>query len=141
MDSVRSERVSSTPAFTGKKEDFTVWWTRFGAYANLLGFAPALQEGGEDDLPTIENEITGSDEEKAMKNAAVKRNTMAVYKLAMTFQTGRLIRFINRTQTDDWPTGKAHDIMRLLKTSINYPGGDEEEAKRGLASVAAPPLS
>jgi hypothetical protein len=45
--------------FNGKPEDFKIWWTRFKAFASVQGFASALIDQTESDLPETEaTEIT-----------------------------------------------------------------------------------
>ena len=75
-------KVTSLPTFDGKKDKFQQYWTKFEGYANLNGFAAALEEGGEDILPDTD------DEEVADKKAKRARscNSKAVYALTMSFR-------------------------------------------------------
>ena len=53
-ESVR-ERSVSLPVFTGKQEDFQMWWTRFSMYAVVKQFKNALKK--EADLPDKEEDV------------------------------------------------------------------------------------
>ena len=45
-----ASKKMQVPVFSGKPEDFQVWWMRFKAYATLIGFALAIGQKKEDDL-------------------------------------------------------------------------------------------
>ena len=80
-------------------------------------FTKALRPGGEPDLPDKEDEdIPDSDSKKSEKEAARKRNDMAVANLTMAFQTDKLLGLVYKSQDDNWPGGKAHLIVeRMMK--------------------------
>ena len=72
----------TSPTFDGKKDKFQQYWTKFEGYANLNGFAAALEEGGKDILPdTDDEEVT----DKKAKRAR-SRNSKAMYALTMSFR-------------------------------------------------------
>ena len=107
------------PTFTGKKEDFQVWWIRFEAYANLKGFKAAFEDPtkGEDDLPATEKEaldLTKDDGKK--KKEALDRNAMAVSCFTVAFTTTGLLAIVTGSRNGDWPNGRSWIIAGVLIT-------------------------
>ena len=103
------------PTFDGKAKNFTMFWMRFKAYGAVKGFLPALQDGGEDDMPVDEVtvlDLTDPDERK--QNEAKKRNAVAVASLTMAFTTQALMKHVNKACDEDWPGGLAHKIVKSL---------------------------
>ena len=60
MSSETEVKTVSLPVFSGKKKDYSVWWKRFTAYANIKKFGAALVSGF--DLPTDPEKLTETDE-------------------------------------------------------------------------------
>ena len=54
-DATKSIKI---PQFSGKQEEFQIWWMRFKAFAMLMKFAQALGEQKETNLPDDEEEAT-----------------------------------------------------------------------------------
>jgi hypothetical protein len=42
----------SIPTFNGSSNKYTMWWTRFKAYANINGFSDAIRVMPNPDMPT-----------------------------------------------------------------------------------------
>lgn len=103
--------------FTGKEEDFLLWWTRFEAYAEVKKFALSLKTGGETGLPiTKANKVLDLNTlDGKIKNAKLRRNAVAMATLTMAFTTQGLINMIISSAKDvDYPGGKAYRVIELL---------------------------
>ena len=50
---------------------------------------------------------------------AVKQNDVAIAQLTMAFETEALMSIITKTETDEWPSGKAHEVMEELDEQYN----------------------
>jgi len=109
MDAVRSLKV---PTFSGRDEDFQLWWMRFCAYAALMKFALAIGKRPEADMPAGgETELpTDTDEAKAARN----RNLTAMYNFTLAFTSESLLAMIFGAQTSNWPSGRACDVVVAL---------------------------
>ena len=108
-----ASKKMQVPVFSGKPEDFQVWWMRFKAYATLIGFAVAIGQTKETDLPDNEEEtttVTHTDENKAAK----KRNLTAMYYLTLAFTTDAMMGVIFTAQTSSWPSGLAYLVVMAL---------------------------
>ena len=75
------------PTFSGKDEEFQLWWTKFRAFATAKGVIPALL-GKESDLPASEaselNENLTADKKKIK---ARERNSLAMAYLLTAFKS------------------------------------------------------
>jgi transcription termination factor NusB len=87
-----------------------VWWLRFKAFAQTYQFKEALTESAESHLPLLEEE---EDDETDEETVARKRNSDAVYTLTLAFEKDAT-QYIYKGMTDEWPSGKAHLIVRAL---------------------------
>lgn len=111
-----TEQTSSVklPTFDEKEKNFNMYWIKFKAYAVVKGFLPALQEGGEKDMPpNEEKDLDLADDAEKKHLAAKKRNAMAVASLTMSFNTESLITYATRKScTEEWPGGLAYLIVK-----------------------------
>ena len=105
------------PTFDGKAKNILVFWMHFKAYASVKGFLPALQDGGETNLPVNEaSMLDPNDPHEALQIAAWKRNSLAVALMTMAFMTQTLMMYVNKACNDDWPGGLAHEVVKNLFT-------------------------
>ena len=96
----------SVPSFSGKEEDFDLFWPRFEAYANMKGFAEALEwEVPDADLPAEEKTLNADPDIKAKQLAALKRNKAAMASLTLAFKTKACMNMINEAKTEQYPKG------------------------------------
>lgn len=109
------------PKFNGATKDFQMWWTRFMSYATVYRFVSCLKDAKENDMPATNADfeampVTSSDEIKAQKAAdnAVKRNNLAMATFTMAFTTEALMNVVYKAQSDDWPQGLAHLVVKAL---------------------------
>ena len=101
------------PVFSGKSDEFQVWWMRFKAYATLIGFAMAINQTKETDLPDNETESTAEPHTDKNKEAK-KRNLTAMYYLTLAFTTDAMMGVIFTSQTAEWPSGLAYLVVAAL---------------------------
>ena len=81
-----------------------MFWMRFKAYASMKEFLPALQTGGEMDLPQDESTVLDPQiDQQAI--AAKKRNGMAMAALTMTFTTPSAMVLVHKATSSEWPGG------------------------------------
>lgn len=98
------------PLFDGEHKNFQIWWTRFKAFAGVKRFAPAITTTAEVDLPATEAAANQTNEQKS----AVDCNLRAMASITMAFQTEGLMSLIYKSESTDWPSGKAHIVIDLL---------------------------
>ena len=112
MMSSSDSRKMYVPIFSGEPKDFQVWWMRFTAFAALAGFAAAIKNTRDVDLPPTEDTVlTDSDDDKKMAKAR-SANSLAMANLTMAFTTEALMSLINNAQADpDWPGGLAYRVV------------------------------
>jgi len=104
------------PTFSGKQEDFQIWWTCFMAYAVVYKFKEALKQGGEDDLPTGEDDTIDETMDAGKKQAlAKKRNVVAMANFSMGFTMEATMGILYRVMTPNWPSGLAYKVVEELK--------------------------
>ena len=86
MDTDSTSRSVRLPNFDGDKAHYALYNTRFSAYANMYGFAAAIQEVADVNLP--ERHDTPIDEDTAtgkFQAKAKKQNAYAFCLLAFVF--------------------------------------------------------
>jgi transcription termination factor NusB len=98
------------PIFDGSRENFPVWWLRFKAFAQTYQYNEALTESAESHLPFLEEE---EDDERDEETASRKGNSDAVYTLTLALEKDTT-QCISKGMTDEWPSGKAHLIVRAF---------------------------
>lgn len=111
MDAAKSMKL---PLWNGKESTFQVWWTRLVAYALVYGFHKALVGTEKNLLPDKEDDVVPDSDAGKKSDAARKRNAIAVANLTMAFTTDSTMSMVYKAQTDDWPSGKAHEIVEIL---------------------------
>ena len=109
-------KTIQVPLFDGMPKSFSLFWTKFKAFAGMKGFQKALKESAEVDLPTSkESEV----EEGSNADKSRNRNLNAMTYLTMAFTTESNMTMIMRAQTDDWPSRLAWKVVQELLENIN----------------------
>ena len=109
-----------TPTFSGKPEDFHLWWMRFTAFATVMKFAKALN-GPEAKLPGKESDpIDTSTTDGKAAEAAKTRNMKAMAHFTIAFTKERLVTMRYTSMTADWPSGLVHTVVSKLKLRIGH---------------------
>ena len=106
-----STKSMKVPVFTGKQEDFQVWWMRFKSFATLMGFAAAIGKTKENDLPDEEEEKQADTDTQKI---ARKRNLTGVYYFTLAFTTEALMGLVLKSCNTEWPSGLAYLIVQAL---------------------------
>ena len=109
------------PTFGGAQKDFQVWWTRFMAYGSVYKFAAALKEKDEVDLPGEDAEALDlSTDDGKKKDAARKRNNIAMANFTMAFTSESLMGLVYKAQSTKWLAGKASVVVKALLAKYIY---------------------
>ena len=116
------------PTFSGADKDYSIFWARFQAYAEIKGFGDALARTTSA-LPNDPKILSTVDEDKKKEEKAMKMNKLAVASFTMAFTTGALMDYVDHSKTDKYPGGIAYKIVNRLKKK--YRPGDR------IASVEA----
>ena len=106
--------MAKVPVFSGKKSDFSMWWSKFKALAAQKRFAKAITETGEG-LPNSENDPideTTADGKATMRK--IERNALAMAAFTMAFQTQKMMNLLNKSKSQEWENGKAYEVTKLL---------------------------
>jgi hypothetical protein len=115
MDGLISKSVK-LPLFDGEEKSYMIWWSRFEAYAGCIGFADALEAGGEAVMPaSYITPLDGTKEDGILALAAKKRNQVAMANLTMAFQSEGSMSLIYESKTSAWPMGLAHKVISEMK--------------------------
>ena len=94
------------PSFDGDHENFTMWTTKFQAYAALRGFLPALEAAHEARMPTSDSEVIDTtDANGKAKEKARNQNHWAVAGYALSFTKNQLVDMIYASSNDEFPGG------------------------------------
>ena len=104
-------KTIQVPLFDGTPKSFSLFWTKFKAFAGMKGFQKALKESAEADLPTSEEAEV---EEGSNADKARNRNLNVMTYLTMAFTTESNMTMIMRAQTDNWPSGLAWKVVKEL---------------------------
>ena len=102
------------PVFSGKEEEFELFWPRFQAYAALKGFREAIQYTKDPDLPDVDGSYTGTDAQKLIQKKADARNKLAMAVFTMEFKTVALMDRISSAKTPEYPDGLAYLVVKGL---------------------------
>ena len=74
-----------------------MFWMRFKAYASVKGFLPAIQVGGEQELPQSEGTpLDPNDPADEPAIEAKKQNALAVASFTMAFTTHSLMMLVHQ---------------------------------------------
>ena len=123
-----SSKSIALPSFSGKDEDFQVWWTKFRAFGMAKGFINSLL-GQEANLPDIEATVLNKsvDADKP-KIKAKERNCLAMAYLLNAFKAEADVSLAYETMTDDWPGGLAYKVVDNL-FAVYKPANDVTEVE------------
>ena len=110
----------SVPTFSGREEDYELFWPRFVAYADMKGFAEAIEwERPDPDLPNKHDELDSDPTVREKQEAAIKRNKIAMAAFTLAFQTKASLNMINVAKSSDYPRGLAYLVAKELQHSCN----------------------
>lgn len=133
-ESSSSRRKSGrVPTWNGDPDEFPKWKRQFVAFLRVEKCHLALKAGGGSDLPSSEDdEVTGA----AAK--ALERNSLAMAYLTLALDEDKLLPFLSKGETEEFPSGLAHLVWAaILKKMDPKDGLSCIEAIRGLFSLKA----
>jgi hypothetical protein len=105
METMGSEK-DRMPTFDGKKEKFETWKMRWEAFTIMENLSSDLGVNGDPDITAKHDDVI--DVATTKVNAHMKANTVnmrAVAYYTMTMKSVRLMAFINKSKTVEWPGG------------------------------------
>jgi Reverse transcriptase (RNA-dependent DNA polymerase) len=106
----------SIPTFDGSIDKYTMWWTKFRAFAMLNGFGDAIQDEPDPDLPDKWNDVIDASTESGKKQlTAKKKNDITISSFTMAFTREGIMRMVSKAKTKEWPEGVAYLIVKELK--------------------------
>ena len=107
----------SIPVFTGKKEDFHLWWAKYYAYATIKEFEEALEKDPNlpDDPAVLDTDV----KVEAAQKKAIKNNKMAIASLIMACGNSGLLEYVDQTYTNTYPRGIAWKVMENFEKKFS----------------------
>ena len=122
MESSKDQMVK-LPSFDGKRESFSLYWAKLRSYAKIkkceTGIGRIVKGVATKDphLPTREDEVEALDpanetDKKKIRSASHNDIMMACY--IMSFATAGLLRMIEKSKSEEWPSGQAWMVTKLL---------------------------
>lgn len=90
------------PTFSGADKDYSIFWARLQAYAEIKGFGDALACTASA-LPNDPKILSTVDEDKKKEEKVMKMNKLAVASFTMAFTTGSLMDYVEQAKTDKYP--------------------------------------
>ena len=114
-DSSNEKSYCKLPTFDGQQKNFQVWWIRFGAFATVNNFWQALDENGDENLPSSDRAvIDAKTPEGKLQVIAKKANQMAIANFTMAFTTEATMGLVCHAYTEEWPRGLAKLVIEGL---------------------------
>ena len=104
------------PTFDGRKENFTIWWTKFQAFTTVKNFRELLFD--DNDIPLSQTNADGLDANDSKNKPALKaviRNNVAMAQLTMAFEAQALLSLTDTIKSSEWPGRLATKLVDKLK--------------------------
>ena len=99
------------PTFDGEPKKFQMWWMHFKSYAAVKKFSQAIQRTADPNMPPTESTNVS---QNAAQSIALERNLLAIASLSLAFQSEGQMNMIQKAESKDWPSGKAHIVVDNL---------------------------
>jgi hypothetical protein len=120
MEYLKSESIQC-PMFSGENADYSIWWTRFTAFAMVKRFDTVLLAGEvqHTSIPLthadgLAADKTSTDPQVILTIAIMKENDAAMAYFTLAFKTARLMRIIRGAKTTGYPGGLADLVCKAL---------------------------
>ena len=105
----------SIPSFDGDANHFQLWWKKFKAFAVFSGFAEAIQDSIDPNMPdSQDSSIDYSTEEGRRQGLAKQKNSLAISCFTMAFSKEGVMGMMSRSVTREWPEGLACLVVSNL---------------------------
>ena len=111
-----NESIFRVNPFDGKKKNFPVFWSQFGALCAAKGCAEALSMSIMAELPASDADAidTTTGPGKASKKAKTQ-NLLARSYLTLVMDSSKLVTMVEASKSTTWPGGLACEFVRRLK--------------------------
>ena len=104
MNQDNTPRSVRLPTYDGNKEHFALYNARMSAYAMMYGFAGAIKEVADPNLPSGQDvDIDETTPEGKKQKRAKWENACAFANYTMSFTTEDLLNKIESAKTVEWP--------------------------------------
>ena len=108
MNQDNTSRSVRLPTYDGNKDNFALYNARMSAYAMMYGFAGAIKEEADPNLPSSQDAVIDESTPEGVKQARAKmQNACAFANYTMSFTTEDLLNKIELAKTVEWPEGLA----------------------------------
>ena len=115
MNKDNTSRSVRLPTYNGDKDNIALYNARMSAYSTMYGFAEAIKEEADPNLPSIHDAVIDETTPLGLKQAKAKRqNVCAFANYTMSFTTEDLLNKIESAKTPEWPEGLAYLVKRAL---------------------------
>ena len=105
------------PVYSGKKEDFQMWWFQFKAHATLHGYAELMVPTKHSDLP---NAFAEGPNDTAAQKKMRDKHTMALCHLLQAMGNRQSsVSYVMKTVTTEWPGGLVHKVVESMLKAHN----------------------
>jgi len=103
-----ASKAVNVPSFSGKNEEYEMFWTRFQAYASLKGFEAYIDPNTVNSQLPVKYDVFDTDDAvKKIEEDAVNRNQQAVVAFTLAFKSQALMNIVNQGKTTNYPNGLA----------------------------------
>ena len=111
-----SKALLSCPMFTG---EYLPWKRQFMLFASVKGFKEAVSKKPDPNLPAEEEELFTTDPvQLEREKVAIKKNCLAMNQLYQAFRKKVVMRLLQSTCSDEWPSGKDYEVIKKLNKKI-----------------------
>ena len=115
MNQDNTSRSLRLPTYDGDKDNFALYNARMSAYAMMYGFAEAIKEEADPNLPASQDVVIEESTPLGVKQAKAKRQSACAFaNFTMSFITEDLLNKIESAKTPEWPEGLAYLVKRAL---------------------------
>ena len=118
-----SDKSVELPKFSGKRDEFQVWWIKFQAFAVAKGLFSVMKETSAN-LPSTQEEVMDmTDEKQKVMDRQRTLNGILIAYLTSAFKSQSDLTIVFETMTDDWPGGIAYKVFERLKNKYQPKDG------------------
>jgi Reverse transcriptase (RNA-dependent DNA polymerase)/Zinc knuckle len=105
----------SIPTFDGSAGKYSMWWTKFTAFAAINGLSEVIRSDPSPYLPeSCFADIDSSDDDGKRRFQTKKLNDLAMSCFTMAFMKEGIMRLVSKAKTKEWPDGLAYLVVREL---------------------------
>jgi hypothetical protein len=99
----------SIQTFDGSAGKYSMWWTKFSAFAAINGLSEVIRSDPSPYLPErCFTEIDSSDDDGELRSQTKKLNNLAISCFTMAFMKEGIMCLVSKAKTKEWPDGLAY---------------------------------